>query len=147
MRMKTESAHQQVVLPGSRAAQELTVFARTVLGCGCPEEVFDDMCVEWCAAPSVQCLVRIGGRLMVGVCHASGTAWSAETVGQLLRWGQQLRDREGYNRFRLLIAVDAGQSVAAGTVDENHGFDERMHVHVEPAAVLPELVLRGILPT
>lgn len=57
--------------------KDLVLFVRQGLGCGCPDEVFSDIRIE--PRPKsfeglpVDCLMKIGGRLMIAVC--SSTEW------------------------------------------------------------------------
>ena len=117
---------------------------RTGLGCGCPAEVFEDIRIEprpeSFAGLPVDTLVRIGGRLLVAVCAGSRWGDVADRLATLVETGKELRDREGYNRFRLVVACDDAKT-AAPVFEDRFGRlknpDERLHVHVIEPSALP----------
>jgi len=97
--------------------REIVSFVRMGLGCDCPEEVFSDIRIE--PPPrgfdglSVDLLVRIGGRLLVAVCTTAGQAVVMKKLHPLLLAGKGLRDRDGFNRFRLVIGAGEEETLPA----------------------------------
>jgi hypothetical protein len=67
----------------------------------------------------------------------------AGRVQRLLEAGRRYRDRNGFNRFRLVVASrqSAGPG-QAGQVALSHlaGLDDRVHLHVVAASDLPEFL-------
>lgn len=117
-------------------------FVRGVLGCGCPAAVFRSVTLEdnppdfADLAPAR--LIRIGGRLLVLLLETRGQDALALPLEQLFVRGRQLRDAEGCNRFRLVVAAPAAvhQSLA-DRFSGLDGLDERLHLHVVTSGQLP----------
>ena len=122
-------------------------FVRDGLGCACPPEVLER--IETAAAPSAfaagggRWLVRVGGRLMVLLCRTGSVAALEARLPELLAAGAELRDREGFNRFRLVVEDPepaAARTRLQAVFNSIGGLDERVHLHViEPAQVPPVL--------
>ena len=118
-------------------------FVREDLGCGCPEDVFDDIRIE--AAPSLleagsrSRLLVVGGRLMVLIVESGESDPPGIAVTQLLENGARLRDENGCNRFRLVLVADTDGSALEQQLRAASMPDERTHIHVIPAARLPDL--------
>ena len=121
-------------------------FVRGVLGCSCPAEVFRSVTIE--VNPPVFAdlaqtrLLRIGGRLLVLLLEASESEARVLPLKQLFARGRQLRDAEGYNRFRLVVAAPAAvQQPLAERFTGLAGRDERLHLHVVGAGQLPQVLV------
>ena len=119
-------------------------FVRGTLGCGCPDEVFRTVSVSRLPAvpgrPSVLQLL-IGSRLLIHVAAAPAEPSAAGWLEQLAANGRAVRDRHGYNRFRLVIAAEATGRDAAGLEARFARVlarDERAHLHVLEPGQLPE---------
>lgn len=113
-------------------------FAVGLLGCGCGSEVFES--IEFSPETFGRDLptgkrILIGGRLLIYLVPWSGGAASAR-LQELMRRGRDERDRNGYNRFRLVLAADRPEELrepAAGMFASLAGGDEKLHIHVLPA--------------
>jgi len=123
---------------------EIEIFAREVLGCGCPDDVFLDISVEKdpasFAGPPVEFLMKIGGRLMIGVTPESRSDEAANQLQRLLETGRNLRDREGFNRFRLVFISDDQANMQKSIEKKLNGFsglDDRVHAHAVRPGSLP----------
>jgi hypothetical protein len=114
---------------------ELAKFVREVLGCRCPDEVFEQIVCPSPAsaqAPGEQTLV-IGRRLLLRLVAVDRLEGLAERVARWAAEGQRDRDAWGLNRFRLVLVGDdpsgleslAHRAFAAVARD-----DERMHLHL-----------------
>jgi hypothetical protein len=82
-------------------------FVRGTLGCGCPDEVFQSIAISHLPVaagrpPIVQLLV--GSRLLIHVVAPPSGSAANGWIEQLVANGRAIRDRHGYNRFRLVIA-------------------------------------------
>lgn len=127
--------------PGQKAAIER--FVRGTLGCQCPDEVFHRVEVGTLVLPgrggTGQRLI-IGDRLLIHLVAASGRPDLFPHIEELATAGRDERDRHGYNRFRLVIAMTAATGDAASlgqrfrrAIDD----DDRAHLHVLAADQLP----------
>lgn len=113
-------------------------FAVGLLGCGCGSEVFESIEVSpetfGRDLPAGK-RILIGGRLLIYLVPWSGGAASAP-LRELMRRGRNERDRNGYNRFRLVLAADRPGELgepAAGMLASLTGGDDKLHIHVLPA--------------
>jgi hypothetical protein len=121
-------------------------FVVSVLGCGCPEEVFSSILLESAPGPvggiPLDFTIRIGGRLMVlGV--AGETLRSPEgSLAPLVAAGMGLRDGEGFNRLRIVVVSDdlefgalLGHAFASAP-----GLDSRVHLHVVKKGMIDKML-------
>lgn len=80
-------------------------FVREKLGCGCPDEVLDRIGIDALPGTALTQL-RVGGRLLV---HIRPCPAAQALAGHLAAWlgeGVALRDRLGFNRFRLVLLAE-----------------------------------------
>ena len=117
-------------------------FVRGVLGCGCPAAVFQSVTLEDNPPAFADLLparlLRIGGRLLVLLLVVREREAAALPLELLFARGRRLRDTDGYNRFRLVVAAPA--PVHQPLVQRFAGMDrpdERLHLHVVSAGQLP----------
>ena len=129
---------------------DLIHFIRDVLGCTCPDEVLADIRVErdpdGFAGLPVDFLLRVGGKLLVGVCASDAAGAAGEILSRCFSAGRALRDAEGFNRFRLVVVSDdpdQDADVLRAAFDGLPGGDGKLHLHVITRAQLPrELTTR-----
>ncbi|WP_457571805.1 hypothetical protein [Desulfovulcanus sp.] len=118
-------------------------FAREVLGCGCPEEVFKD--IEYDQKVSKlndTCHVDrilIGRRLLIYLLRLDEYPELKEILPELIKEGKKERDRNSYNRFRLVVVTDDPElsRFSAKIFETISWLDEKIHLHV----VSPHLVM------
>ncbi len=110
-------------------------FVQKTLGCGCPEEVFK--IIEYLDNVSsgnliIRRKINIGNRLLVYIFDLTKDAISEEILPLLLKSGKEERDRNKYNRFRLVLAVDDAGSIEKNIFDlfDKINTDEKIHLHV-----------------
>lgn len=120
-------------------------LVRQGLGCGCPEEVFDEIDLSRIEPdqdrPAMKRLL-IGRRLLIRILPCDDPAALERLLPPLLRELRQERDRLGYNRVRLVIAATDPASLqpAAGLLFQAQtDVDERMHLHILPADRLSDI--------
>jgi hypothetical protein len=110
-------------------------FVRSTLGCGCPDEVFQSIVISHLPAaaghpPIVQLLV--GSRLLIHVAASPPGSPADGWIEQLVANGRAIRDRHGYNRFRLVIASPAPLR-SVRDIEERFARavvgDEKAHLH------------------
>ena len=119
-------------------------FVRESLGCGCPDDVFEDVRVtqgfELLGADAT--VYEIGGRLFVAVIVPGNWRDIAPILVDLVEAGKNYRDGHAFNRFRLVIVSDSAQ---AGNelpllFDQLQNTDDRTHLHVIRPEQLPHHV-------
>lgn len=110
-------------------ALQVEGFARDVLGCQYPAEVFARVRVDEAVTVGevvVRDRITVGDRLLIYVVEDEGIVrddrWAA-----LCRRGAGERDARGLHRFRLVIAGDEGVGQAALAMAELP--DDRCHIH------------------
>ncbi|HOO70867.1 MAG TPA: hypothetical protein PK926_03820 [Spirochaetota bacterium] len=114
-------------------------FAVEMLGCGCGNEVFEN--IEVSDDLFGLDLLRgkrilIGRRLLVYVVLPPDGDAVLGHLEFLMRRGKEDRDRNGYNRFRLVVAVEDHERLAgkaASLVEPMTRNDEKLHFHALPA--------------
>jgi len=83
---------------------------RNILGCTCPEEVFDHILID--KIPEISGIsgnfvqIIMGNRLLVVIWFPGEYQQLAEHLPTLMQAGQTQRDRMKLNRFRLVIGTD-----------------------------------------
>ena len=123
-------------------------LVRDLLGCECPEEVFDDILVAFPASlgprgkhgarsvvPGSVKLV-VGGRLLVVLVPVAGRGDIAKEARALLVRGRATRDQCGLNRFRLVLVGVVPADVLRRLQAAAARVDERTHVHAVSAGRL-----------
>lgn len=115
-------------------------FVREVLGCRCPEDVFEN--VECRENPGSSCgvplryKISVGGRLLIYVIEADDVRDFMEALPLVIGEGTAERDRRGFNRFRLVVASEGaeGARAALGRVKTP---DDRVHLHAVEKGRMP----------
>jgi hypothetical protein len=120
-------------------------FVRDELGCTCPESVFETVQLtrspEWFSGLPANYLLAIGNRLLVLVVRAGDGDDPESAIEPLLVRGRALRDRGGYNRFRLVVEIPASANSRPLSPDCRTllSSDDRLHLHYLRAGRLPRL--------
>lgn len=111
-------------------------FVQETLGCTCPDEVFHH--VECQAAVSVgdnlvlDYEINIGNRLLIYVASVAEADSIKGVLSQLVRTGMKKRNKDGFNRFRIVLLTQRVQAVEKEALDifNSLGADEKIHLHV-----------------
>lgn len=117
------------------APEQVEPFVRNVLGCGCPDEVFEQVELEDRTGQGLayQC-IRVGGRLLVYLADLPGSPGWEGRLEQLIVQGLRERDQRCYNRFRLVLpaceGLDEQRTLDLFTRLTRH--DETAHLHLVP---------------
>lgn len=117
----------------------IKTFAVDLLGCGCGSEVFERIDVSddsFDGACGRGKRILIGNRLLIYLAPWDGRDDLAGHAASLMRRGKEERDKNGYNRFRLVLAADSPVEVseqADGLLKSFVGNDEKLHFHVLPS--------------
>ena len=118
-------------------------LVRVELGCSCPERVFDSIGVDH--APGrfeglpVDCLIEIGGRLLVVLVWTVPWRVVSGDLPRLVVRSRELRDKGRFNRLRIVIAsaeCEAAEKVLMQQFAALPSLDDRLHLHI----VAPEVV-------
>jgi hypothetical protein len=122
--------------------EKITVFVRDVLGCGCPDEVFDKIEVSVVnLEPDIFAVTRIvvGDTLLIYLLPNIILRTISDNIGSLVVAGKHDRDNNNYNRFRLV--VPSGIKAMEGQINEAFidaaKGDEKLHLHFVAADALP----------
>ncbi len=119
-------------------------FVQSVLGCTCPDKVFEqieDRHVLPSSSPHSRS-ITIGGRLLIYVWEVDGLVNLQEGLLAMLQTGKEERDARGLNRFRAVLAVETPHAVAPRAnlyFSLFEGKDDRMHIHIVPLKDLKNL--------
>lgn len=121
-------------------------LVRNVLGCICPEEVFEQIemvRVDTSTGPWGQARrIVVGDRLLLELRECNDTATLETALPELLAEGKARRDRRGLNRFRAVVASrDPArfEPLVRSILERFSARDDRLHVHVVPLSVLDQL--------
>ncbi|MFP3908917.1 MAG: hypothetical protein ACOC5L_00735 [Halobacteriota archaeon] len=104
-------------------------FVRNVLGCECPEEVFEHIEVDTgvkVADYTVERRINVGNRLLVYI--VDGDELQGEDLKSLVITGKEERDDKGFNRFRFVVMSNDKPSLE-GLQDLVKGY-EKVHLHL-----------------
>jgi hypothetical protein len=131
----------------------VTRFVREVLGCGCPDEVFQNLEVRRGSVAVRSCSadyeLRIGGRLLVVVTSEPVATLSPARLARVISEGKAARDDGKFNRFRLVVQTSQAAQHRARLLrdfEEISGRDEKTHLHVVERSQVPEF-FPGTPPT
>lgn len=122
--------------------EKITAFVRNVLGCGCPDEVFNKIEVLNidldCNALKATRIV-IGDTLLIYILPYASVDIAIQCMDKLVINGKQDRDSHGYNRFRLVVPYCDDKSLeeqASALFATVAGSDEKLHIHYVDSDVL-----------
>jgi hypothetical protein len=115
----------------------VTRFVREVLGCGCPDTVFQQVKVQRGSTAVRSCPVdyeiRIGDRLLIVVTSSAARLTEVSRLENAILEGKQARDTTGLNRFRLVVVtpeVSHWREELLRVFDNISSRDEKTHLHV-----------------
>jgi len=112
-------------------------FVKDILGCNCPEKVFDVIEVEEkIDMPGILTLdyrINIGNRLLIYLLDTTKKTIGIDRLSSLLEKGVQERDDRGFNRFRLVLVgtcenSESSEMVKKALVGKSEGL-EKVHIH------------------
>jgi hypothetical protein len=111
---------------------EIRSFVQESLGCTCPEEVFQQISLDD-GDGQIARKIRVGGRLLVYILDAGRATDLPGAVSEALRDGVRVRERDRFNRFRLVVVSDEPERIS-GTVEAafsgSASRDPKTHLHV-----------------
>ena len=110
-------------------------FVREILGCTCPEDVFDDVRIGLPVLFDTHGVeggleILVGRRLLIGVVPLAGIDNVEDDIQAILARGRSVRDAKGFSRYRLAL-VGAPDSATRERLEAlSRMFDERVHLHL-----------------
>jgi hypothetical protein len=115
--------------------EAIQAFVRNRLGCQCEEKVFEQIVIGVPsifpgAHPGWDLQILIGFRLLVSLVAVEKLNPLDNDIYNLLQTGKELRDRQGLNRFRLVLLGRLDQNLYASCQQKAQQFDDRIHLHV-----------------
>ena len=120
-------------------------FVRNVLGCTCPDKIFEqieDKQVASFSSPHTRSLT-IGGRLLIFIWHVKDRESFKSGLLAMLAAGKKERDERGLNRFRAVLAIAVTphdiETEAQSYFKQYAGDDNRMHIHVVSSVALRDI--------
>ncbi len=117
-------------------------FVREILGCGCPEEVFNKIEIRKNPEKQISGELVIGDRLFIRLIESSQLTSPDTQLIQHVKAGIADRDKNGFNRFRLVIASEnptQDQKSFSDIITRLESLDEKAHVHVLDTGDIPLL--------
>ena len=137
------TAHRDPAIPDDAFLRRDRVrhLVRDLLGCECPEEVFEDVLVAYPARLEHRALpgsvkIVVGGRLIVLLVPVGALADLEKEARSLLVRGRAMRDTCGLNRLRLVLVGTVAPAVRRRLERAAARLDARTHVHALPTAQL-----------
>lgn len=127
--------------------EKVKIFAREILGCGCPNSVFE--VVKMQSLDKQHYKLNVGNRLLIYIVRLGdekGLREIEKSRLQYLRRGVAERDEYGFNRFRLVFARGSDLRIAEDKEREilntNYDFcDGKTHVHIVDRSEIDSLDL------
>jgi hypothetical protein len=125
--------------------QSITEFVRGVLGCGCPDEVFEKIEVhrDYKRGLSLGTTrINIGDTLLIYIVRPASSAELQEAINKIVLAGREDRNTHRFNRFRLVIAGDEKgleADIATRKFADEIEEDEKMHIHFVKVEVVDGL--------
>ena len=112
-------------------------FVKQTLGCQCPDEVFSHIeCEQDIQLDSnivLNVRINVGNRLLIYIVKASDARFIKVNLSSMIKAGKKERDKQGFNRFRLVLAVDDTDSLHPDMdklFDELKADDDKVHLHL-----------------
>lgn len=124
--------------------EAIKYFTRDILGCDCPEDVFnkiaceDDVKIE--GGPTISHKINIGDRLLIYVSMLDQISELGSELPKLIDSGEKERNYKGFNRFRLVLVSENPDIVKddAYKLFERLGKDEKIHLHIISVSDFPQ---------
>jgi hypothetical protein len=111
--------------------QQIKLFVKNILGCQCPQEVFQHI-EQKTLADGLKKLI-IGQRLLIYLVLNQEAILAPEKLENLLQAGVKERNRNHYNRFRLVIFLPLNQSNEDqyyAAFRQSDYYDDKTHLHL-----------------
>lgn len=124
--------------------KEVKDFVRNVLGCGCPDEVLENINVKKDASGDGDhigdILIDVGHRLLVLVIFRENIRGVIKNFEDIFHQGRKARDEKGYNRLRIVVAttgVTTAKKELFQIFERFRGSDDKLHLHILEECEIP----------
>ncbi len=120
-------------------------FVRGTLGCTCSDDVLaniDSTRDVPVGGVTVSRRINVGQRLLIYLLESDDPELLGRQMPELITHGTAERNREGFNRFRLVVAsrnTEIMSRPAQRAFDESARSDERIHLHVVDRSTIARL--------
>jgi len=110
-------------------------FVRHILGCKCPDHVFEQIDDRQGASknsPHTR-TITIGGKLLLYVWEVGSPDQLQEGITAILAAGRKERNERGLNRFRAILVTEDPSTIKTHAhlcFSKISDLDEKMHLHV-----------------
>ena len=112
---------------------EIKRFVQEILGCSCPEEVFNQIDYQEEGDGILGRKVTVGNRLLIYIIIMDRKFNIQGVIHSALEQGVEERDKKGLNRFRLVLVAsrpDELRGSAEHAFDSSGYTDEKTHLHI-----------------
>ncbi len=121
--------------------EDVKYFIQKILGCGCPENVFEHIeCYNNVKIDNIilKSKINIGNRLLVYIFEINDTEYLAHILPILIKEGGRERD-SGFNRFRLVLSTKSINEIKqkADILFTEMDKDDKVHLHVVSTGDIP----------
>lgn len=121
--------------------EDVKYFIQKILGCGCPENVFEHIeCYNNVKINNIilKSKINIGNRLLVYIVEIKDTEYLAHILPILIKEGRRERE-SGFNRFRLVLSTKSINEIKqnANILFREMDKDDKVHLHVVSAEDIP----------
>lgn len=112
---------------------EIKRFVQEILGCSCPEEVFNNIDYQKESDGISGRKVTVGDRLLIYIINMERKSSIQGVINSALHQGVEERERRGLNRFRLVLVTsspDELRSSAEHAFDNSGYTDKKTYLHI-----------------
>jgi hypothetical protein len=116
-----------------QAHSEIKRFVQEILGCSCPDKVFEKIHYQKESGSLSVRKLTVGDRLLIYIIAIDGNSDAREVINTALEQGIAERDSKGLNRFRLVLVASHPDVLRkpAKLAFESAGYsDEKSHLHL-----------------
>lgn len=116
--------------------EAIKAFTREILGCDCPEEVFDKIVceddVQIDSELTVSNKINIGDKLLIYILVLEQRNILGSALPKLIEAGREERNDRGFNRFRFVLVSENPDVIKddANKLFEQIEKDEKIHLHI-----------------
>ena len=113
----------------------IKTFVREKLGCKCEDSVFDQIVIGMPSIfpgenPGWDMQIMIGFRLLISFAAVERLKSVNEDIVKMLQAGKEIRDKNGLNRFRLILLGEVNKELYEACQKKTQELDDKIHIHV-----------------